>query len=257
MLFWLRCRIAETWSSLSSAGARVLSLSLTRPLQLLAEVARCRRACPCTASRRFCSSPSSELPSLMSVANSVLRSARVPVTSSVAFSSSSSSASRYEIVRDRSVSPSTICRTDSGVSLNAVGQRVEALLELVGVDLPNVVGQVRERGVDVVRRGGAARSGSRPSSEPRAERVDGDELLAEHRLDLDRRGRLVVQLDALGPEAHHDDRRRRAATLGDLADPDAGDPDLVAGLQAAGLGEDGLVLLAGAEDRQRVMFIVP
>ena len=35
----------------------------------------------------------------------------------------------------------------------------------------------------------------------------------------------------------------------DLADPDAGDPDLVVGLEAAGLAEGGVVDVATADDR--------
>ena len=38
----------------------------------------------------------------------------------------------------------------------------------------------------------------------------------------------------------------------DLADADAGDPDLVVGLEAAGLGEGGVVGVAAADQRQVV-----
>ena len=73
---------------------------------------------------------------------------------------------------------------------------------------------------------------------------------AEDRLDLDGRAGLGAERGVgLDPERHLDVVAVELDAL-DLADPDAGDPDLVLGLEAAGLGERRGVAVAAADQRQ-------
>ena len=147
--------------------------------------------------------------------------------------------------------PSRAAWNSSGVLRVRSASVVERLGQLVGVDPLGGLGEPREGLHDVVRRAGAVDRDLEPSGswpEPAGSRLryiapsrvltlmSARGLPAEVRVVLDPEGDLdvvPVELDLL-----------------DLADADAGDPDLVVGLEAAGLGEGGVVGVAAADDRQ-------
>ena len=135
-----------------------------------------------------------------------------------------------------------------------VGQRGQRLGELVGVDLLGECrGQAREGVDDVVRRGGALdRDLGLLLQLAGAGRLEGEEHRAEQRLDLDRGAGVGAELVA-GVDLEGDlDVVAVELDVVDLADADAGDADLVAGLEATGLGEVGVVGVTAADDRQVV-----
>ncbi len=82
-----------------------------------------------------------------------------------------------------------------------------------------------------------------------AVRLERDEHRAQQGLDLDRRGSLVAELRGRLDLERGDHLVAVELDLGDLADPDAGDPDLVVGLEPTGLGEGGLVGVATTDQR--------
>ena len=203
------------------------------------------------ACRRWTSARNSTSASSISATMSWSRSLRTVETRSRFCSSELILSSRAATLLDSRATPSRAPAELLGGVPGQVGQRRERLGQPVGVDLLGGLGQAGERLHDVVRRGGpllrdlrVGRSWPEPAGSSARYiapsrvliRIDAAVSGAEGRVGLDPEGDLHVvtgELDLL-----------------DLADPDAGDADLVVGLEPAGLGERRVVGVATADERQ-------
>ena len=145
--------------------------------------------------------------------------------------------SRAAMFADSRETPSSAARNSSGVLRVRSASVVSDSRELVGVDLLGGLGEAGERLDDVVRRAGALDRDLRALVQlAGAGRLEREEHRAEQGLHLDRGAGVGAEVGVgLDPEGDLDVVAVELDRL-DLADADAGDPDLVVGLEPAGLG---------------------